>query len=100
MVTKETLLNYPHFNEEVVIHTDASDIQLGAVITQQGKPLAFYSQKLNPTQMRYTTMERELLAIVKMLKEFHNILIGQTIMVYKDHKNLTYKNFNTDCVMR
>ena len=34
------------------------------------------------------------------LKEFRNILLGHQITVYTDHKNLTYKCFNTECVMR
>ena len=34
-----------------------------------------------------------------MLKEYRNILLGQKIRVYTDHKNLTYKNFNTKCMM-
>ena len=74
--------------------------RLGAVISQRGKPIAFYSRKLNDAQTRYTTTERELLAIVETLKEFRNILLGQEIIVYTDHKNLTYKNFNTERVMR
>ena len=53
---------------------DASDLQLGAVISQNGKPIAFYSRKLNPAQTRYTTTKKELLAIVETLKEFKNIL--------------------------
>ena len=93
-------MGYPNFNEIFDIHTDASKTQLGAVISQNGKPIAFYSRKLNPAQTRYTTTERELLAIVETLKEFKNILIGQRIRVYTDHKNLTYANFNTDRVMR
>ena len=63
-------------------------------------PIAFYSRKLNPAQRRYTTTERELLAIVETLKEFRNILLGQQIKVYTDHKNLMHKVFNMDCVMR
>lgn len=100
MITKETLLAYPNFNKPFVIHTDASDYQLGSVISQDNKPIAFYSRKLSPTQTQYTTTERELLAIVETLKEFSNILLGHEIKVYTDNKNLTYKNFNTNRVMR
>ena len=99
-ISKDTLLSYPNFNEEFIIHTDASDYQLGAVISQNNKPIAFYSRKLSPAQTRYTTTERELLAIVETLKEFRNILLGHKITVYTDHENLTYKNFNTNRVMR
>ena len=100
LISREALLAYPDFNEEFVIHTDASHTQLGAVISQRGKPIAFYSRKLKPEQTRYTTTERELLSIVETLKEFRNILLGQKLIVYTDHKNLTCNNFNTERVMR
>ena len=99
-LSRHTLLAFPDFNKPFDIHTDASHTQLGAVISQEGQPIAFYSRKLNPAQTRYTTTERELLAIVETLKEFRNILLGQRITVYTDHKNLTFKNFNTERVMR
>ena len=100
LVSRETLLSYPDFNKPFEIHTDASKVQLGAVISQNNKPIAFYSRKLNPAQINYTTTERELLSIVETLKEFRNILLGQQIKVYTDHQNLTYKTFNTERVMR
>ncbi len=99
IIAKETLLAYPDFSKPFEIHTDASHMQLGTVVLQGGKPIAFYSRKLNPAQTRYTTTERELLSIVETLKEFRNILLGHEIVVYTDHKNLTYKNFNTKRVM-
>jgi hypothetical protein len=100
IIAKEVLLAYPNFDEEFVIHTDASHTQLGAVISQNGRPIAFYSRKLKPEQTRYTTTERELLSIVETLKEFRNMLLGQKIVVHTDHKNLTCKNFNTERVLR
>jgi len=100
IMARETILAYPDFNKVFEIHTDASKTQLGACISQEGRPIAFYSRKLNPAQTRYTTTERELLSIVETLKEFRNILLGQQIIVHTDHENLTYKNFNTDRVMR
>ena len=100
VMSTETLLAYPQFDKPFIVHTDASDTQLGAVISQEKKPIAFYSRKLNDAQKRYTTTEQELLSIVETLKEFRNILLGHDITVYTDHRNLTYKNFNTDRVMR
>ena len=61
------MLVYPDFNKPFHVRTDASKIQLGAYITQDGKPIDFYSRKLNPAQSRYTTTERELLSIVETL---------------------------------
>ena len=100
MVRGEVWKGYPDFNAPFEIHTDASKLQLGAVISQKGKPIAFYSRKMNSVQQNYTTTEKELLSIVETLKEFRNILLGHQITVYTDHKNLTYKIFNTERVMR
>jgi RNase H-like domain found in reverse transcriptase len=101
IIAREVMLAYPDFNEPFENHTGASHRQLGAVISQQGKPLAFYtSRKLNPAQTRYKTTERELLSIVETLKEYRNILLGQQIEVFTDHKNLVYKTFNTERIMK
>jgi hypothetical protein len=64
-------------------------MQLGAVITQDDRPIAFFSRKLSKTQQKYSVTEIELLAIVETLKEFKGMLWGQDIKVYTDHKHLT-----------
>jgi hypothetical protein len=63
-LSKETLLAFPDFEKEFHVYTDASNNQLGAVIMQEGKPLAFYSRKLDSAQTRYTTDEQELISLV------------------------------------
>ena len=60
------------------------------MISQEGKPIAFFSRKLNKAQQNYTTTEKELLSIVECVKEFRNILFGYPIRVYSDHKNLVH----------
>eukprot|EP00804_Cyclotella_cryptica_P003735 CCRYP_008908-RA/>CCRYP_008908-RA protein AED:0.32 eAED:-0.28 QI:0/0/0/0.5/1/1/2/0/283 len=73
---------------EFEIYTDALSKQLGSVITQGNRPLAFFSRKLSTTQQKYSVTELELLAIVETLKEFKGMLWGQRLKVYTDHKNL------------
>jgi hypothetical protein len=100
LISKETLLMFPNFNEPFHIYTDASKYQLGAVIMQNDKPLAFYSRKLNSAQQRYTTGEQELLSIVETLKEFCNILFGQRIVIHTDHRNILYNKLSSDRIIR
>ena len=95
VISKKTLLTFPNFEKEFHIYTDASDYQLGAVIMQENKPLAFYSCKFNKGQKHYTTGEQELLSIVETLKESKNILFGQKLIVHTDHKNKLYGTYPT-----
>ena len=54
---------------------------------------------MKSAQQNYTTTAKELLSIVATLKEFRNILLGNQITVYTDHKKLTYTFFNPERVM-
>jgi RNase H-like domain found in reverse transcriptase len=81
VIKTEVFLAYPDFNKPFHIYTDASDHQLSAVIMQDKKPIASYSRKLNATQRRYTTTERELLSTIETCKEYKNILLGYSIIV-------------------
>ncbi len=83
------MLAYPDFSKPFEIYIDASTKQLGAVITQDNRPIAFFIPKLCGAQSKYTITKLELLAIVETLKEFNGMLWGQRINVYTDHKNLT-----------
>ena len=60
--------------EEVTIQTDASDKGLGAVLLQNGQPVAFASRTLSKTEQRYATIEKECLAIVFGCERFNPYL--------------------------
>ena len=87
-MAKEVILAYPDYSKVFEIYTDASATQLGSVITQSNRPLAFFSRKLSKTQQKYGVPEIELLAIVETLKEFKGMLWGQQVKVFTDHQNL------------
>jgi hypothetical protein len=90
----QVLLFYPNFNKPFHLYTDTSDHQLGAVIMQDRKPIAFYSRKLNKAQNQCTTTERNrvLLSVNDTCKKCMNILLGyhQPIIVFTDHENNTF----------
>ena len=102
LIAQETILALPDYSKPFQIYTDASDYQLGGVIQQNGKLLAFYSRKLNKAQKNYTTEEKELLGIVETLKEFKGMFLGYRIEVFTDHLNLVHETTlkASDRVMR
>ncbi|GFV26727.1 retrovirus-related Pol polyprotein from transposon opus [Trichonephila clavipes] len=93
-LAEAALLSFPRSGLPLSLCTDASDFAVGAVLQQleneRWKPIAFYSKKLNETQTRYSTYDRELLGIYLSVKHFKHLLEGNDFVIYTDHKPLTF----------
>ena len=76
-IARDVVLAYPDYLREFEIYTDTWSKQLGAVITQGNKPIAFFSRKLTETQQHYSVTKIELLAIVETIKKFKGMLWRQ-----------------------
>ena len=76
LIARDIVLAYPDFSKNFVIYTDASKRQLGAVVTQDNRPIAFFGRKLSGPQHKYSIIELELLSIVETLEEFKGMLFG------------------------
>ena len=99
IIAADILMAYPDINLPFDIYTDASNYQMGAVIMQQGRPVAYWSCKLDEAQKNYSTMEKEMLAVVHCFQECRTLLYRAHITMYNDHKNLMFQTLNTQCVL-
>ena len=93
ILSKRTLLYHPSMDAITRITVDASDIAIDAALEQviEGdvNPLAFFLRKLTATQTRYSTFDRELLAVYETIRHFRYFLEGRTFHIQTDHKPLT-----------
>ncbi len=71
---REVVLAYLDYSTIFEIYSNTSSKQLGAVITQENMPIAFFSPKLSTTQRKYSVTKIQLLAMVKTLQEFKGML--------------------------
>ena len=88
------LLTHPKSSAPTCIQTDASDVAVGAILQQyiagNWCPMAYFSKKLKPPETRYSTFDRELLAVYLSIKHFSHFVEGREFHVLTDHKPLTF----------
>ena len=90
MTSDKLMLHFPDFTKEFALNTDASSYAIGAVLSQDERPIAFASRTLNSAEQNYSTIEKELLAIVWATKHFRPYLYGRKFLILSDHKPLVW----------
>jgi len=94
LLCNDPLLRYPDFTKPFILTTDASNFAIGAVLSQgtmgSDRPLAFASRTLNEAEVNYSTVEKEMLAIVWGIKHFRPYLFGHKFTIVTDHRPLTW----------
>ena len=96
MLSNEPVLMAPDFCKDFVLQIDASDIGFGGVLLQNDRqdvlrPICYFSKKLLMYQKKYSTIEKEALALIKALEHFEVYLnTGKRIAVYSDHNPLVF----------
>ena len=87
-ICAETTLAYFDCDKDSTIQVDASGRGLGAVLLQEGRPIAYISKSLTDTEKRYANIEQELLAVVFGAERFRTYVYGKHFVVESDHKPL------------
>lgn len=93
LLTNDPVLQYTDFTKDFNLTNDASNAAIGGVLSQgpigSDRPIAYASIKLNKSEQNYTTIEKELLAIVWATKYFRPYyLFGKIFKIVTDHKTL------------
>lgn len=94
LIASASALSFPAMNAPLILTIDASETGIGAALGQlvegEQEPLGFFSRKLAPSQTKYSTYDRELLAAYSAVQHFRHLLEGREVIIFTDHKPLTY----------
>ncbi|XP_050911420.1 uncharacterized protein LOC127126527 [Lathyrus oleraceus] len=82
------VLKLPDFDKEFIIETDASQCGIGAVLMQEGHPIAFFSKKLGPKMQAASVYIKELHAITESVLKWRQYLLGHFFVIRTDHKSI------------
>ncbi|CAM4537529.1 unnamed protein product, partial [Caretta caretta] len=90
----DPVLIAPDFNREFILQTDASEVDLGAVLLQmvgeEEHPILYLSRKLLPREQKYAVIKRECLAVKWAMETLRYYLLGQRFTLVTDHASLQW----------
>ena len=95
-LTEAPLLVLPDFSKTFEIECDASGIGIGGVLMQNGRPVAYFSEKLDGARLNYPIYDKELFALIRVLEVWQHYLWPKEFIIHSDHESLKYLKSQTN----
>ena len=84
------LLSLPNFSRTFAIECDASGYGIGAVLMEDGRPIAYFSKKLSGTTLNYPFYDKDLYALFRALETWQNYLWPKEFVIHTDNESLEH----------
>jgi hypothetical protein len=89
-ITERPILVLPNFGKTFQVRCDASGVAIGVVLSQDNKPIAYFSEKMNEAKRKYSTYDKEFYAIIEALKKWRHYLGPKEFVLYSDNQALQF----------
>jgi hypothetical protein len=87
-ITEQPIQVFPDFKKPFQVKCDASGFAIGVVLSQEDRPIAYFSGKLNEVKVKYSTYDKEFYAIIQALKKWRHYLILKEFVLYSENHAL------------
>ncbi|GJU09507.1 putative CCCH-type zinc finger family protein [Tanacetum coccineum] len=94
------VLSLPNYNKLFMVECAACGVGIGAVLSQEGRPVAYFSKKLSDARKKWSTYDQEFSAVFRALKHWEYYLIQDQFVLYTNHQALKYINSQKDLIFR